>query len=166
MEPIRNRFRFFADRPELSVQQSHPLFQGQDLAAHGIVAGGQEGRFPAGDLQTAVFHILLPGLFRVERDPSLFVRLVNAVKEMAVQHPDRSDWGSFCGSYEWEDYKIDIRLKGNDLFAVFSLKNKAEPEEKLFPLGEKTFALKTDTSDMVFVDGGLILYGIEGKKKE
>ena len=91
---------------------------------------------------------------------------LKTVEEMAVQNPDRSDWGSFCGSYEWEDYKIDIRLKGNDLFAVFSLKNKAEPEEKLFPLGEKTFALKTDTSDMVFVDGGLTLYGIEGKKTE
>ena len=69
-------------------------------------------------------------------------------------------------SYEWEDYKIDIQLKDNGLFAIFSLKDKEEPEVKLFPLGEKTFALKTDTSDMVFVDGGLTLYGIEGKKTE
>ena len=69
-------------------------------------------------------------------------------------------------SYEWEDYRIDIQLKDNGLFAIISLKDKEEPEVKLFPIGEKTFALKTDTSDMVFVDGGLTLYGIEGKKTE
>ena len=44
--------------------------------------------------------------------------------------------------------------------------NISKPEVKLFPLGGKTFALKTDTSDMVFVDGGLSFYGSEGKKTE
>lgn len=91
---------------------------------------------------------------------------LKTVEELALQNPDRSNWSSFCGSYEWEDYRIDIQLKDNGLFAIFSLKDKEEPEVKLFPIGEKTFALKTDTSDMVFVDGGLTLYGIEGKKTE
>jgi hypothetical protein len=89
---------------------------------------------------------------------------LKSVEEMALQNPDRSDWGSFCGSYEWEDYNIDVQMKGSNLFAVFSLKDKEEPVVKLFPLGDKTFALKTDTSDMVFTDGGLTFYGSEGKK--
>ena len=36
--------------------------------------------------------------------------------------------------------------------------------EKLYPLGDKTFALKTDISDMVFVNGGMTFYDSEGKK--
>jgi hypothetical protein len=89
---------------------------------------------------------------------------LKTVEEMALQNPDRSNWSSFCGSYEWEDYKIDIQLKDNGLFAIFSLKDKEVSVEKLYPLGDKTFALKTDISDMVFVNGGMTFYDSEGKK--
>ena len=55
-------------------------------------------------------------------------------------------------------------MKDGDLFAVFSQKDKEVSVEKLYPLGDKTFALKTDIGDMVFVNGGMTFYDSEGKK--
>ena len=78
MKPVRNRVCILTDGPELPVQQPHPFLQGDHFAGGGIVAAHQKRPLPAGDFQTAIFHILLPGLVGIERDMAVCVLLMNS----------------------------------------------------------------------------------------
>ena len=89
---------------------------------------------------------------------------IRCIEDYVEKAPDKSGWEAFCGSYEWKDYRIDVRLRDGDLFATFRHGGEEDSEGKLYPLGEKTFGLKDEYGDIVFGDGILTFYGIEGKK--
>ena len=91
---------------------------------------------------------------------------IRTVEELAIPEPDKSDWESFCGKYDYacEEFRIDeVFLKDGDLYVQLFYRDFCNTL-KLYPLGEKRFGMKPYYSDITFGDGTLTLWGESGKK--
>ncbi len=91
---------------------------------------------------------------------------IRTVEELAVPEPDRSEWESFCGKYDYacQDYRIgEVFRKDGDLYVRLSYKEVCSTL-KLVPLGEKVFGVKPFVGNITFGDGTLSLWGETGHK--
>ena len=85
---------------------------------------------------------------------------IRTVEELAVREPDRSEWESFCGKYDFDhwDFRVDeVFLKDWELY-VNMFYNDVGSTLKLYPLGEKTFGMKPYYGNITFGDGTLTLW--------
>ena len=89
---------------------------------------------------------------------------VRLLEDIAVGDPDRSGWAALCGTYEWRTYVIEISMRDGDLYARFTSDDGNSDEERMYPLGEKTFGIKEESGDISFGEGSLSFYGTEGRK--
>ena len=84
---------------------------------------------------------------------------VRLLEEIAIQDPDRSGWEALCGDYIADAAGIipeKIFLKDGDLYATFyHTEADIRFDTKLYPVGEKTFAIGQEISKLVFSDEGL-----------
>ena len=80
---------------------------------------------------------------------------VRSLEELAIPNPDCSDWKRFCGTYASGKCRIEVFLKGNELFAAFRYKNGFAFTANMMLLGEKTFGIKEDLGEMIFADDSL-----------
>ena len=90
---------------------------------------------------------------------------IRTVEELAVREPDRSEWESFCGKYDFDhwDYRVDeIFMKNGELYIRLFYKDVGSTL-KLYPLGETVFGLKPFFGDITFGDGTLTLW-VTGRK--
>ena len=93
---------------------------------------------------------------------------VRTVEELAIQDPDRSQWESFCGKYNFDcwDYRIDeVFMKDGELYVKLFYKDVGSIL-KLYPLGEKSFGMKPYYSNIIFGDGTLSVWGETAQKTE
>ncbi len=91
---------------------------------------------------------------------------IRTVEELALREPDRSDWKSFCGKYDFAcwDFRIDeVFLQDGELYLKLFYKDDCSTL-KLYPLGEKRFGIKPYSDDVSFGDGTLTLWGENGRK--
>ena len=89
---------------------------------------------------------------------------IRCLEDYVVENPDKSGWDAFCGVYDWDGHRIDVHWKEGELFTIFRQGSWVSDEGRLYPLGDKTFGLKDESSELVFGDGCLTFYGEEGKK--
>ena len=117
-------------------------------------------------LDPKAFDGFFDGMRAVARDKE--PEPIRTLEELAVQDPDRSGWPALCGKYDYhvtdEDFHIDeIFLRDGDLYAKTRYKEKS-CELKLWPMEEKVFAVRDFSSNLSFIDDGLTLWGVTGKK--
>ena len=87
---------------------------------------------------------------------------------MAIKHPDKSKWESFCGNYEHpdeSDFIIDsVFMKDGELYASAIDDEDDRLTFRLYPIGENEFGRKGGLLDLKFVDGCLMFDDITCKK--
>jgi CubicO group peptidase (beta-lactamase class C family) len=91
---------------------------------------------------------------------------IRTVEELAVREPDRSEWESFCGKYDFDhwDYRVDeIFMKNGELYIRLFYKDVGSIL-KLYPLGEKVFGMKPYYGNITFGNGTLTLWEETGQK--
>ncbi len=91
---------------------------------------------------------------------------VKTVEELTVREPDSSEWESFCGKYDYDnwDFRADeVFMKDSDLYIRLYYKTVCSTL-KLFPLGEKEFGIKPFSGNITFGDGTLTLWGKTANK--
>ena len=86
---------------------------------------------------------------------------IQTIEEIAIQHPDKSKWESFCGKYEHPeeaDLLIDeVFLKDGELHANAIDDDGDEMTFRLYPIGEDEFGRKGGMLKVKFGDGCLIM---------
>ena len=91
---------------------------------------------------------------------------IRTLEELAVKDPDKSEWESFCGKYDYSawGFRIDeVFLEDGELY-VRLFYNEVCSTLKLYPLGEREFGMKPFYSNMTFGEGCLTLWDETGKK--
>ena len=90
---------------------------------------------------------------------------IRCLEDAAVQAPDKSGWRELCGVYLWRLYRFEVFLRDGELFLRSDRDGgEAGQPSRLYPLGGNAFGLKGETGELVFADGGLTFYGMEGRK--
>ncbi len=90
---------------------------------------------------------------------------LRCIEDLTLKDPDKSGWDALCGTYAWRDYRVEVSLEDGNLRAAFLAEEEGDCfDAKLYPLGDKTFGIKTESSDLVFSEDGMRFYEIEGKK--
>ena len=89
---------------------------------------------------------------------------VRLLEDIELRDPDKSGWDAFCGKYQWRDYRIEVFQREGDLYAAFTAEAEDGFEARLAPIGERTFGIKEEESDITFGGDGLVFYDTAGRK--
>ena len=88
---------------------------------------------------------------------------IRTIEEIAVQHPDKSNWESFCGKYEHpedSDFFIDeVAMKDGELWAKAIDDDGDDITFRLYPIGENEFGRKGGMVKISFKDGCVCVSG-------
>ena len=87
---------------------------------------------------------------------------LDALLDIVVKDPDKTNWPAFCGRYELpiKDHRIyEVSLKGEDLYMRFVNTEGKEMELKLWPVGPDTFGLLWGDDRITFTPDAMVLDG-------
>ena len=87
---------------------------------------------------------------------------LDALLDIVVRDPDKTNWPSFCGKYELpiKDHRVyEVTMKGSDLYVSFVNSEGKPMELKYYPIGPDTFGLKWADDRIVFTADALVLDG-------
>ena len=85
---------------------------------------------------------------------------IACIEDIAIQHPDKSKWKSFCGRYEHPeeaDFIIDeVFMKDHELYANAIIDGDENLTFRLYPIGENEFGRKRGMLRLKFGDDCLM----------
>ena len=87
---------------------------------------------------------------------------LDALLDIVIQDPDKTNWPAFCGRYELpiKDHRIyEVSLKDKDLYLHF-INTEGEPMDlKLWPIGPDVFGLMWGDDRITFTPDAMVLNG-------
>ena len=84
---------------------------------------------------------------------------LDALLDIVIQDPDKTNWPAFCGRYELpiKDHRIyEVSLKDGDLRLCFVNTEGKPMDLKLWPIGPDAFGLLWGTPDALVLDGEVV----------
>ena len=87
---------------------------------------------------------------------------LDALLDIVVRDPDKTNWPAFCGRYELpiKDHRIyDVSLKDDDLYMRFVNTEGKQMDLKLYPIGPDTFGLLWGDDRITFTPEAMVLDG-------
>ena len=116
-------------------------------------------------LDDRAYETFFSGIKAIARDEE--PEPIKTVEDIMLKEPDRSGFNAFCGRYEFDEdsfFRVDeVFLKDSELFVRYILKGRAYTE-RLYPIGDRLFTLKTSEDEFLFEDNALTLWGETHRK--